>query len=169
MTPKQKVLLFTIPIALVADVVSKAWVVSSFGETERHVVIDGFFNMTHVRNPGVAFGLLSSLPDGLRTWVLGGLSMAAAALMIGFFRVLAPGDRQSACGLGLILGGAMGNFFDRINHGAVLDFLHFELWGRYSWPSFNLADLFIVTGVGALMFELVASEAARRSRPEDTD
>ena len=57
-----------------------------------------------------------------------------------------------------------GNLFDRIRYGEVVDFLHFKLWGGYAWPDFNLADSFIVVGVGFLLLELLASEGEQRAR-----
>ena len=85
------------------------------------------------------------------------------------FRQIAPGDRLSALALGLILGGAGGNLIDRIFRGEVVDFLHFRLWGGYSWPDFNLADSFIVVGVGVLVLELLATEGEDRAATESGD
>ena len=64
-----------------------------------------------------------------------------------------------------ILGGAVGNLLDRIFRGEVVDFLHFKIWRGYSWPDFNLADSFIVVGVGLLVLELLASEGEDRAAP----
>ena len=83
--------------------------------------------------------------------------------MVSFFRKLAPGDRLSALALGCILGGAVGNLIDRVLRGEVVDFLHFRLWGGYSWPDFNFADSFIVIGVGLLLLELLAAEGESRA------
>ena len=68
--------------------------------------------------------------------------------------------------MGLILGGALGNLFDRIRFGEVVDFLHFRLWAGYSWPDFNLADSFIVVGVALLLLELLAAEGESRAEPD---
>ena len=97
-------------------------------------------------------------------------TLFAIGLIISFFRQLAPGDRLSALALGLILGGAVGNLLDRLRYGEVVDFLHFTLWGGYSWPDFNFADRFIVVGVALLVLELLATEGeiARRA-PRERD
>jgi len=76
-----------------------------------------------------------------------------------------PGDRLSALALGLILGGAVGNLLDRIFRGEVVDFLHFKLWRGYTWPDFNLADSFIVVGVGLLILECSRAKAKIGPRP----
>ena len=88
-------------------------------------------------------------------------TLVAIGLILSFFHKLAPGDRFSALSLGLILAGAVGNLLDRIRFGEVVDFLHFRLWGGYSWPEFNLADSFIVVGVMLLVIELLATESER--------
>jgi signal peptidase II len=126
-------------------------------------VVEGFFYLTHVRNPGAAFGLFATAPEGLRLTFFIGISLVAVVIILSFFRRLAPGDRLSALALGFILGGALGNLFDRIRYGEVVDFLHFRLWKGYSWPDFNLADSFIVVGVALLVLELLATEGERRA------
>ena len=90
-------------------------------------------------------------------------SVVAIGIILSFFRQLAPGDRLSSLALGLILGGACGNLTDRITRDEVVDFLHFRLWGGYSWPDFNLADSFIVVGVAILILELLATEGEDRA------
>jgi signal peptidase II len=74
-------------------------------------------------------------------------------LLLIFFRQLEPGLRLVAASLGAILGGALGNLTDRIIHREVIDFLDFHIGSHY-WPTFNLADSFIVTGVGILLIEM---------------
>jgi signal peptidase II len=128
-------------------------------------VIDGFFYLTHVRNPGAAFGLFTDAPATIRLTLFIGITLVAIAMIISFYRKLAPGDRFSALSLGLILGGAIGNLVDRVFRGEVVDFLHFRLWGGYQWPDFNLADSFIVVGVAFLVIELLAAESEARSDP----
>ena len=73
-----------------------------------------------------------------------------------------PSD-LSGLALGMILGGAIGNLVDRIRYHEVVDFLHFKLWQGYSWPDFNLADSFIVVGVGLLVLELLVSEGENQA------
>jgi signal peptidase II len=70
----------------------------------------------------------------------------------------------AALALGLILGGAIGNLIDRVRFHEVVDFLHFRLWGGYSWPDFNVADSCIVVGVGVLVLELLATEGETRAQ-----
>jgi signal peptidase II len=165
MIPKAKLFFPAFLLALALDQASKLWIDASLTFADRITVIDGFFSITHVRNPGAAFGLLRDASPALRMALFVGITLVAIAMIIAFYRRLAPGDRLSALSLGLILGGAVGNLIDRLTRGEVVDFLHFRLWGGYEWPDFNLADSFIVVGVAFLVIELLALEGETRADP----
>jgi signal peptidase II len=132
-------------------------------------VIDGFFYLTHVRNPGAAFSLFANAPEAIRAPFFIGTTLIAIGLIISFYRKLSPGDRLSALALGLILGGAVGNLLDRLVYGAVVDFLRLQLWAGYTWPDFNVADSSIVIGVALLVIELFASEGESLADPPGTE
>ena len=162
MTPKLKLFLGALALSIPLDQLTKEWILRSLTYSDEIPVITGFFHITHVRNPGAAFGILATSPEPVRIFFFIGVTLVAIALIFSFYRKLAPGDRFSALSLGLILGGAIGNLIDRLRHGEVVDFLHFRLWGGYSWPDFNLADSFIVVGVILLVIELLATEGESR-------
>ena len=166
MTPKLRVGLVVFVLSLAADQLTKGLVNANLTYSDRVPVIEGFFYLTHVRNAGAAFGLLSDGPPTLRLVFFIGVSVVAIGIIISFFLRLAPGDRLSALALGLILGGAMGNLTDRIRFGEVVDFLHFRVWGGYSWPDFNIADSCIVVGVALLVLELLATEGESRAQAD---
>ncbi|MDH3518827.1 MAG: signal peptidase II [Myxococcales bacterium] len=166
MTPKLRVLLIALTVSLTLDLLSKYLVDTCIDFAERITVIEGFFYLTHVRNPGGAFGLFADGDALWRQWFFISVSCLAIWIIISFFRQIAPGDRLSALALGLILGGAVGNLVDRVLREEVVDFLHFRLWGGYSWPDFNFADSFIVVGVAILLLELLASEGEKRAGTE---
>lgn len=166
MTPKLKVALCAFLIALPLDQLTKYLVNENLGFADRVPVIEGLFYLTHVRNTGAAFGLFSDSDPFLRMFFFVGISIVALGIILSFYTKLAPGDRLSALALGLIMSGAVGNLIDRIQLQEVVDFLHVKLWGGYSWPDFNLADSFIVVGVGILVLELLASEGESRARSE---
>jgi len=165
MTPKAKLFWPAFLLSFAMDMATKLWVDASLTFADRIPVIDGFFYITHVRNPGAAFGLFNSAPAAVRLTAFIGITLVAIAMIFSFYRRLAPGERLSALSLGLILGGAGGNLIDRIFRGEVVDFLHFRLWGGYQWPDFNLADSFIVVGVALLVIELLASEGETSADP----
>ena len=166
MTPKLRIGLLAFTISLSIDFVSKRLVSHYLTYTDRHEIIPGFFYLTNVRNPGAAFGLLADGDATHRLWFFVVVSLVAIGIIVSFFRQLAPGDRLHAFALGLILGGAVGNLIDRVWLGEVVDFLHFKLWGGYSWPDFNFADSFIVVGVALLILELLAAEGEKRASTE---
>lgn len=165
MSPKAKLFWPACVLAFASDMATKLWVDASLSFADRIPVVEGFFYLTHVRNPGAAFGLFSGAPATLRITLFVGITLVAIAMIFSFYRRLAPGERLSALSLGMILGGAGGNLVDRIFRGEVVDFLHFRLWGGYQWPDFNLADSFIVVGVALLIIELLASEAETGGGP----
>lgn len=138
------------------------WMVSrglAPGEVRR--VIPGLVNLTRVHNPGAAFGLLSDYDSDWVTLVLVAFSAVALGLLL---NLLWRGPaRLAGAGLGLLCGGAVGNLFDRLRTGTVVDFLDFHLAG-YHWPAFNLADGAIVLGAAALVAEVL-----RRGRRPATE
>ena len=164
MSAKSKVFWITGASFLCLDYLSKEWVAQHLSFADRIPVVEGFFYITHVRNPGAAFSLFAGAPAGVRLFFFVGIALLAIAIIFSFYRQLAPGDRLPAFALGSILGGATGNLLDRVFRGGeVVDFLHFRLWSGYSWPDFNLADTFIVVGVALLILELLVSEGTDRA------
>lgn len=156
----------TAVLCVLTDQATKIWVDTSLSFADRIPVIEGFFYITHVRNPGAAFSMFATMDATFRLTFFVGISLVAIGIIASFYRKLAPGDRLSALALGCILGGAVGNLIDRVTRGEVVDFLHFRLWSGYSWPDFNLADTYIVVGVAFLVLELLASEGESRA-PSD--
>lgn len=129
---------------------------------DTYTVIPGFFDIVHSQNRGVAFGLFNNSTSEWRTALLIMVSAAALVLVGAMLWNARRMDRLTVFGLGLILGGAAGNVFDRIAWGRVTDFLEFYV-GNYHWPTFNVADTAIVVGSGLLLLDLLKPrrEAAR--------
>lgn len=169
MAPKSRFFFATFAISLALDQLTKWWVIATLDFTDRKTVIDGLFYLTHVRNPGASFSLFADAPAEIRMPFFIATTLIAIGLIISFFRKLSPGDRLAALSLGLILGGALGNFTDRLVHGAVVDFLRIQLWSGYSWPDFNVADSSIVIGVALLVIELFASEGDSLASPPGSE
>jgi signal peptidase II len=163
MSPNLKAFLGAFAVAFPIDLASKIWVSKAIAYGDRITVIDGFFYLTHVRNPGAAFGLFVDVAPEIRIPIFIGVSLVALGIVISFYRSLAPGDRFTAFILGLILGGALGNLVDRVFRAEVVDFLQFHLWSGYTWPDFNFADSFIVVGVALLLLQLLAAEGESRA------
>ena len=153
MAAKTRLFLSIFVITLLLDQLTKVWIVSEFHYSERWVLIPGLLDFTYVRNPGGAFSFLAGAPTFQRMTFFLGTTTLAIVLLLFFFRRLPEDARLSAVALGAILGGAVGNMIDRILYSEVIDFIDVHLWGGYTWPTFNLADSFIVVGVGVLILE----------------
>ncbi len=148
-------------VALGIDQSTKALVLNR-PELERGVEILPFLNLVRVLNDGVSFGMLG----GIVPWW--GLIVLATAIMAWLLAWLwrAP-DRLTSAALGMIIGGALGNVFDRLRYQAITDFLDFH-FGSYHWPSFNLADVAIFCGVALLVWDgFRASKDKPENRKED--
>jgi signal peptidase II len=121
-------------------------------------VIDPIFYITYVRNRGGAFSILADQPTAFRIPFFVLVSLAAFAALVYFLRSVRSGQRLLLFALAGILGGAIGNFIDRVSAGTVIDFLDFH-WRGYYWPAFNVADSFISVGtVIVLLSSLSSSE-----------
>jgi signal peptidase II len=122
-------------------------------------IIDGLLSLTLVLNPGLAFGLLGSIPPTWR-WVVAALSLVALAVLARVaLRVLPDGGWPGRLAIGLIFGGAIGNLIDRARFGAVVDFVD-VYWRDWHWPAFNVADSAITVGVALLALRLMRERPA---------
>ena len=122
-------------------------------------IIDGLLSLTLVLNPGLAFGLLGSIPPTWR-WVVAALSLVALAVLARVaLRVLPDGGWPGRLAIGLIFGGAVGNLIDRARFGAVVDFVD-VYWRDWHWPAFNVADSAITVGVALLALRLMRERPA---------
>ncbi len=141
-------------IVLALDLISKFWVETTL-EFGQIIPITSFFNLVLTYNPGAAFSFLSDQP-GWQRWFLSGMAMVAALLIIFLLRKYQH-EKLFCLSLSLILGGALGNLYDRILLGHVVDFLDFYV-GNYHWPAFNIADTAIVIGAALMILESFQSK-----------
>ena len=157
--------------ALVAlfDQLSKLWVLRYFGETgcANHLVpVTSFFDFVLTCNRGVSFGMFNQPGEpALGFWVFSVLAtVVVLALVVWLFRVRSA---FLAIAIGLVVGGAIGNVFDRLRLGAVIDFLYFHA-GAWYWPAFNLADSAICLGVAAMLLDgLLLRRAAPQAKGKE--
>lgn len=141
-------------IVVLADQVTKKIIMASLALHEYIVVIDRFFNITHVLNPGGAFGFFATQPEMVRKSVFLVLSSAVALFILWFYRRVAVTHVFLSWGLAFIFGGAVGNLIDRFRYGHVVDFLDFYI-GTAHWPAFNVADAAISIGMAVLIYHVV--------------
>jgi len=136
-------------VILILDFVTKRWAESEliYGQ---QVSLTSFFNLVLVFNAGAAFSFLSD-ESGWQRWLFSGISICASVLIIYLLRKYFL-EKLFCVSLSLILGGALGNLWDRIALGYVVDFLDFH-YGGYHWPAFNVADSAICVGALLLIIE----------------
>lgn len=131
------------------DQVSKAWILYSVMQPPRVIELTPFFNLVLAWNRGVSFGMFNTESDHGPTILIGVAVVIVAALAVWLWTARHP---WSAFAIGFVIGGAVGNVADRLQFGAVVDFLDFHGFG-YHWPAFNVADAAICVGAGMLILE----------------
>lgn len=136
-------------IVLTLDLASKYWVESVL-EFGQKIPLTSFFNLILTYNPGAAFSFLSE-ESGWQRWFLSGIAGSAALLII-FLLNKYKHEKLFCMSLSLILGGALGNLYDRVTLGHVVDFLDFYI-DAYHWPAFNIADSAIFIGAALMIYD----------------
>ena len=121
-------------------------------------VIPGFFRIIHTENPGAAFGIFADSPSQWKVALLILFSVVALLIVSALLWKTSHTMTSTGVGLALILGGAVGNLWDRIVSHRVVDFLLFYV-GHYQWPAFNVADSAIVVGAGLLVLEILFTKS----------
>jgi len=130
-------------------------------------VVPGFFNLTHVRNPGGAFGIFGGEKGGLGSLLFVVVSLLAIGILLVLMLRVREGEEIYSLSYSLVLSGAIGNLIDRLQYGEVIDFLDFHLFSIH-WPAFNIADSAICIGIGLMAFELLAQDRKKaRNKTED--
>lgn len=155
-------LIFCLGILLL-DQWTKSMVIQRLPLYQRVEVIQGFFNLTHVRNTGGAFGIFGGEKGGVGSLLFVVVSLLAIGAIIFLFIKIREGEKALALSFSLVLSGAIGNLIDRLRYGEVVDFLDFHL-STYHWPAFNVADSAICIGIGLMALELFRREGKKSTR-----
>ncbi len=141
-------------LVVVLDQATKMLVLAKMPLYHSIAVITGFFNLTHIRNPGGAFGFMASGSQDLRNILFVGVSAIAMGLIVYFYRSTPKTYPWLSSALAMIFGGAVGNLIDRLRFGEVVDFLDFYV-KTYHWPAFNVADSAITVGITIFIAHVV--------------
>ena len=152
-------------IIVVLDQVTKLWIDASMALHASFPVIDGFFNITYVRNPGAAFGFLAGAAPVFRTLFFLAVTVAAIVLILYYLYKTPSRGPFLTISLALILSGALGNMIDRVRLGEVIDFLDVYI-GTTHWPAFNVADSAICVGA-AIMFWVMVKDGKEKEVKRD--
>jgi signal peptidase II len=130
------------------DQLSKAWVLARLPEFQPVPVIEGFWNWFRTYNTGAAFSFLSDA-GGWQKYLFMVLALGVSGVLVRWLAKTPRGDWKTAAPFALVIGGAIGNLIDRLQHGHVIDFIQWY-WRSHYWPAFNVADSAIVVGAVAL-------------------
>lgn len=158
--------IFLIITIIVVDQWTKKVIVGRFNLYDTIAVIDGFFNITYVLNPGAAFGFLAKMSEQYRVVFFVLVTIIAIAIVV-YLLIKEKSVLLRRYAYSLILAGAIGNLIDRITIGKVVDFFDFYI-GKYHWPAFNVADISISVGVGLLILDMLM-EKKRKSISTSND
>jgi signal peptidase II len=147
-------LLITVGVIVLCDQITKLYVDTVMWPHQSITVIENYFNITYVRNPGGAFGLFAQGNRGIVRPLLLGLSAVAVVVIFLVYRSTPPDRGLVRLAFSCIMGGAIGNLIDRLRFDEVIDFLDVH-WSHYHWPAFNIADAAITVGVTILCLDLL--------------
>lgn len=137
-------------LVLLFDQLTKSWALGTLGEGGQ-TVIDGFLKYSLAMNRGVSFSFLADIPHD---WLPMALAAFAGIVSLFFGHMMAQGTALYQAGLGLIIGGALGNMVDRLNFGGVIDFIS-VYYGVWHFPTFNVADIAINIGVAFVLLDTI--------------
>lgn len=147
-------------LVIALDQTTKAAVIDALRPYETLSLIPGFFNLVHVRNPGIAFGILSQFGKVWSAFFLSAVTVAVIIALLVWFGRFGSEERCKTVGLSLVIGGAIGNLIDRIRLGEVVDFLDFYM-RSFHWPAFNVADSAVTAGTICLALSILFERPAK--------
>lgn len=153
---KKNLIIFILGAAVVVllDQVTKAAILKQFVLHESRPVIDGFFNLVYVMNPGAAFGFLAGASEMFRYLFFIGITVLVMGLIIYYIVKSDSKNIINIISFAMIFGGAVGNLIDRIRFGSVVDFLDVYI-GTAHWPAFNVADSSITIGAVLMIWGMI--------------
>jgi len=150
---KYIILFVTVAVVTLFDFITKAYISSTMSLHESFVVIEGFLNITYVRNPGAAFSFLADAPAMFRSIFFMSVTVLAIVLVLYYIAKSKIEEQFMIFSLSLILSGALGNLIDRVRFGEVVDFIDVYI-SSYHWPAFNVADSAITVGAVVMILQL---------------
>lgn len=154
-------------VLIIIDQFSKRLVQGYIPENHSLPIIEGFFSLTHIRNPGVAFGILATNTSNVKIPLFIIFSIVAIIAILVFYFQTPSDHKVTLTGLILLFSGAIGNLIDRIMYHEVVDFLDFYV-GYLHFPAFNIADSCITIGVGLMFIDLFRQDRMFRKQQAES-
>lgn len=162
MSKRYKIFFPVVFLVVTLDQLTKSYVTSRMLLHESFAVVDGFLNLTYIRNPGAAFGFLSHASPVLRFVFFTAITVLAIGLIFYYVTKSEKAEPRLLFALALIFGGAIGNLIDRLRFGEVVDFID-AYFRTYHWPAFNLADSAISLGAFFILLEMSEREKKKEA------
>jgi len=160
-------------LSLASDIVTKDWAKTHLENSPNSIPVwNNHIALVLAKNKGGAWGLLQTADEAVRRPFFLLVSVAAIAFIVTLYRKLQPRQLALKWGLPLVLGGALGNVFDRIRYGSVIDFIdaHVQWKGHdHHWPTFNVADIAICVGVGLMAVDMFTAKRPPLTEPTSND
>ena len=147
-------------IIISTDQITKQIIKNSISLFETIPIIDGFFNLTYLKNPGGAFSFFANQSPLLRNVMFKMLPIIAIFLLFTFYKTVSAGYKLLTYGLALVISGAASNLIDRFIFGFVIDFLDFYVKNIH-WPAFNVADSAICVGIALILIDALFGKNIR--------
>ncbi|MCZ6767608.1 MAG: signal peptidase II, partial [Acidobacteria bacterium] len=154
-------------IILTLDLITKWWVQST-SWLQNYRIIEGFLTIHYVQNEGIAFGLFHSLQSPWKPVILSVLAIIAVVIVLYYIRITPLDKPGLLASLGLLLGGILGNFIERLVHSHVTDFIELHWQDYFSWPTFNVADSAITCGVLFILYETFLGDIDSKIQDNDS-
>ena len=145
-------------VVIVLDQISKLYFENSLSLYEQIVIIPDYFSWTLAYNTGAAFSFLADA-GGWQRWFFAVVALVVSGVLLVWMKGLKPHETWVAVALALVLGGALGNLFDRVAYGHVIDFILVHWQSRWYFPAFNLADSAITLGAIMLVLDMFRSKS----------
>lgn len=152
-----------VPLAVAVDQITKQLADANLAHRAPLVLVEGFAALTYSRNPGAFFSMGADMEPTVRRIFFVLATLAAVALITHLYRRAAAEQRALRWGLLFLLAGAFGNLVDRVLYGEVIDFMRLHYQDVFYWATFNVADVYIVVGLGLLIVDLVQGLRAKRT------
>ncbi len=149
-------------LVIALDLLTKWLALNQLQLHQQLPVIDGLFSFTLAFNPGAAFSFLASA-SGWQRWFFTAMAVGVSAMLLVWMARLPRSKRLEPIALALILGGALGNLYDRIMHGHVVDFILVHWQQSWFFPAFNIADSAITVGAALLILDMFVGKSAKAS------
>lgn len=149
-------------LAMIIDQITKLYFEHNYQLYQTTAIIEPIFNFTLAHNHGAAFSFLAD-KGGWQKWLFSGLALAVSLGIMAYLRKIPQRAKWLACGLSLVMAGALGNLIDRVRLGYVIDFLHVHYADRWHFPIFNIADVAINIGVALILIDAFFLESKRKA------